>query len=42
MSYWPLPPFFISVTIWSEVPAYVACTWQPVCCSNGLTHSGSR
>src|ERR1700687_1038246 len=42
MSYWPPPPFFISATIWSEVPAYVACTWQPVCFSNGFTHCGCR
>ena len=42
MSYWPPPPFFISATISSELPAYFAFTWQPVCCSNGLTHLGSR
>ena len=39
MSYWP-PPWRISVTISSEEPAYLACTSQPVCFSNGFTHSG--
>ena len=42
MSYWPPPPFFISATISSELPAYFAFTWHPVCCSNGLTHCGCR
>ena len=42
MLYWPPPPSFISETISSELPAYLALTWQPVCCSNGLTHLGSR
>ena len=42
MSYWPPPPLAISATISSEVFAYLAFTWQPVCCSNGLTHSGCR
>ena len=42
MSYWPPPPLAISATISSEVLAYLAFTWQPVCCSNGLTHSGCR
>ncbi len=42
MSYWPPPPFFISATISSELPAYFAFTWHPVCCSNGLTHWGCR
>ena len=40
MSYWLPPPWRISVTISSEEPAYLACTLQPVCFSNGLTHSG--
>src|SRR5438105_8538346 len=39
-SYWPPPPPDMSATIWSEDPAYLAFTWQPVCCSNGLTHCG--
>src|SRR6516225_8374493 len=42
MSYWPPPPFFISETISSELPAYFALIWQPVCFSNGFTQSGSR
>ena len=42
MSYWPPPPFFISATISSELPAYFAFTWHPVCCSNGFTQDGSR
>src|SRR5215472_451598 len=42
MSYWPPPPFFMSATISSELPAYFALTWHPVCCSNGFTQSGSR
>src|SRR6266702_2240519 len=42
MSYWPPPPFFISETISSELPAYFALTWQPVCCSNGFTQTGLR
>ena len=41
MSNWPPPPFFISATISSELFAIFAFTWQPVCCSNGLTHLGS-
>ena len=40
MSYCEPPPWRISVTISSEEPAYLALTLQPVCCSNGLTHSG--
>ena len=39
MSYWP-PPWRMSVTISSDEPAYLRLTLQPVCCSNGLTHSG--
>src|SRR5262249_28454956 len=42
MSYWPPPPFFMSATISSELPAYFALIWHPVCCSNGFTQSGSR
>ncbi len=42
MSYWPPPPFFMSETISSELPAYFAFTWHPVCCSNGLTQIGPR
>src|SRR5215471_5022873 len=42
MSYWPPPPFFISETISSELPAYFELIWQPVCFSNGFTQSGSR
>src|SRR5215472_7074551 len=42
MSYWPPPPFFMSETISSELPAYFALTWHPVCCSNGFTQSGFR
>jgi hypothetical protein len=42
MSYWPPPPERMSVTISSEEPAYFACTLQPLCCSKGLTHFGSR
>ncbi len=42
MSYWPPPPFFISETISSDEPAYLALTVQPVCCSKGLTQDGSR
>ena len=30
----------MSVTISSEEPAYLACTWQPVDASKGFTHSG--
>ena len=40
MSYWLPPPWRIRVTISSEEPAYLACTTQPVCASNGFTHSG--
>ena len=36
MSYWPPPPFFISETISSDEPAYLALTMQPVCCFEGL------
>jgi hypothetical protein len=42
MSYWPPPPFFMSATISSELPAYFALTWHPVCCSNGFTQIGFR
>src|SRR5215472_5284379 len=42
MSYWPPPPSFISETISSELPAYLAFTVHPVCCWKGLTHLGSR
>src|SRR6516165_1806294 len=42
MSYWPPPPFFMSATISSELPAYFALIWQPVCCSNGFTQIGLR
>src|SRR5690349_4880405 len=41
MSYWLPPPWRISVTISSEEPAYLACTWHPVEASNGFTHAGS-
>src|SRR5207247_8674803 len=41
MSYWPPPPFAISVTISSDEPAYLALTWHPVCCWNGCTQSFS-
>ena len=40
MSYWPPPPCRISVTISSEEPPYLRVTLQPVCFSNGFTHSG--
>src|SRR3954464_10003776 len=40
MSYWPPPPWRISVTISFEDPPYFALIWQPVCFSNGLTHCG--
>src|SRR5215472_18968025 len=42
MSYCPPPPFAMSATISSEVLAYFALIMQPVCFSNGLTHSGCR
>src|SRR5215472_569264 len=42
MSYWPPPPFFMSATISSELPAYFALTWHPVRCSNGFTQIGLR
>ncbi len=40
MSYCVPPPWRMSVTISSDEPAYFALTWQPVACSNGLTHCG--
>src|SRR3954454_15170951 len=40
MSYCEPPPWRMSVTISSEEPAYLACTWQPVCFWKGLTHCG--
>ena len=40
MSYWPPPPLAISDTISLEVLPYLVLTWQPVACSNGLTHWG--
>ena len=30
MSYWPPPPWRMSVTISSDEPAYLLCTTQPV------------
>src|SRR6266496_104765 len=39
-SYCPPPPLAIKVTISSLDPAYLALTWQPVCCSNGFTQAG--
>src|ERR1700757_3555192 len=41
MSYCPPPPFAISDTISLDVPANLAFTWHPVCCSKGFTHAGS-
>src|SRR5438132_996187 len=41
MSYCPPPPFAISVTISSDEPAYLALTWQFVCCWKGCTQSFS-
>src|SRR3954452_14250316 len=40
MSYCEPPPWRISVTISSDEPPYLVDTWQPVCCSKGLTHCG--
>jgi hypothetical protein len=40
-SYTSPPPCRMSVTISSEVSAYVTLTWQPVSSSNGVTQSVS-
>src|SRR5260370_35293738 len=42
MSYWPPPPSFISETISSELPAYLALMLQPARFWNGWTQDLSR
>ena len=39
MSYCPPPPEVIRLNMSLELPAYFADTLQPVCFSNGATHS---